>query len=89
MDAVIVLKEIASSASWSCDLTGMRWLKSPRSMCLVASYSCATAAVTVRVMRAPMMRAISSMMREENRHAQQDVLHALNELAQRREQMGI
>ena len=36
MDSVIKLNDPASVASWSLEVMGMRWLKSPRLMCVVA-----------------------------------------------------
>ena len=45
------------------------------------SCSCATAAVTVRVMRVPMMRAISSMTAKKIPTPTKDVGHALGEFA--------
>ena len=60
-DSVMELKDDPSEASWSCERTSMRWVKSPWLICCVASYRLATDKVMVRVRRTPMTRATISI----------------------------
>src|SRR5205807_7049302 len=55
------LKATCKVASWSFSLTWIRWLKSPRLTCCVASYKLATESVMVRVNLTPITRATSTM----------------------------
>ena len=89
IDAVIELNELARVASWSCDFTEMRWLKSPRLMWVGGVVELGDGAGHGAGQAGPDEQRQQFDDGENHRREQQQILHAGGKVTQRGEQAGI